>query len=123
MGVAFQGQFGTPREGTSQLITHNNTTMATPSTNGAVPSKSPVSNDSHDRQVPNIESDIQLRAFIGLQRLIVARYEQELELKNKLLLEGTKTEENCDIATLDEVHELVHKYCESPGAFSHFDRC
>ncbi|KAH0565280.1 hypothetical protein GP486_001330 [Trichoglossum hirsutum] len=56
------------------------------------------------------EEGLEVKAFLGLQRLIVARYEQKLHHFNDKVFQGQSILEGKE---LEEVQAALHRYCES----------
>jgi hypothetical protein len=54
----------------------------------------------------------EIRAYIPLQRLIIRRYEQEIESKNKKIFGGRGNGQDWDLETLEDVRQDIHKHCK-----------
>lgn len=54
----------------------------------------------------------EIRAYIPLQRLIIRRYEQEVESKNTIIFSGRSTGQDWDLNTLEDVRQVIHKHCK-----------
>jgi len=72
----------------------------------------------HRRKPWRPERKFEIRAYIPLQRLIIRRYEQEIELKNTEIFSGRGNGLDCDLKTLEDVQQIIHKHCK-PVLFSY----